>query len=144
MFSLASARWPAIFRFPMLPLLAQIASKATPLEKLQNVSGQFWLKVILGAIIFGVFIFLFKKVMGMNKIILILICLVIFGVLGVNWIYNRNEPAFLTPIIDPIANSGFFPTKGTYENKQKQDPTSPGQKSSTSKAAPAGTAPAKK
>ena len=35
----------------------------------------------------------------------------VVGVLFFNWIYNRNEPAFLSPIIGPIARSGFFPTK---------------------------------
>lgn len=107
----------------MLPLLAVAAEKVTPLEKLQNVSGQFWIKVIVGAFILAGLIFLFRKVMGMNKIILTIIICVMIGIFGVSWIYNRNEPAFLTPIIGPIADSGFFPTKGVYEKKQAQDPT---------------------
>ena len=104
-------------------LLVLAAAAATPLEKLQNVSGQFWIKVILAFAVLAVLIFLFKKAMGMNKIILIIICFVIVGVFGFSWVYNRNEPAFLTPIIEPIANSGFLPSKGAYEGKQKQDPT---------------------
>ena len=105
----------------MLPLLAAVTEK--PLEKLHHVSGQFWIKVILAFAALAVLIFLFKKVLGMNKIILVIICFVIVGVFGFNWVYERNEPAFLTPIIDPIANSGFLPTKGAYEGKQAQDPT---------------------
>jgi ABC-type uncharacterized transport system permease subunit len=112
----------------MLPFLAAAAAaeKVRPLDKLQNVSGQFWIKVIVGACIFAGIIFLFKKAMGMNKIILTIIIAVVFGVFGVSWVYNRNEPAFMTPIIAPIADSGFFPTKGAYDNKQAQDITMPG------------------
>jgi len=109
----------------LLPLLA-VAANSTPLEKLHNVSGQFWIKVILAIFALALLLFLFRKVMGMNKIILIIICGVILGVLGFSWIYNRNEPAFMTPIIEPIANSGFFPTQGAYDNKQQQDPDKPG------------------
>ena len=108
----------------MLPLLAAAAEKATPLEKLQNVSGQFWLKVILAILILSVIIFLFRKVMGMNKIILTIVLTVIFGVVGFSWIYNRNEPAFLTPVVDILAQ--WFPSKGAYETKQQQDPSKPG------------------
>jgi len=123
----------------MLPLLATVAT--TPLEKLHNVSGQFWIKVFLAFAVLAVVIAIFKKVMGMNKIILIIICCVVLGVFGFSWIYERNEPAFLTPIIEPIANSGFFPSKGAYNDKQQQDPTIPGAK----KNAPANPAqPAKK
>jgi hypothetical protein len=52
-----------------------------------------------------------------NKIFLSIFCAVGFFLLFFNWIYNRNEPAFLTPIIEPLANSGFFLTKGV-ERKQ--------------------------
>jgi hypothetical protein len=132
----------------MLSLLATASDKATPLEKLQNISGQFWLKVILGIIVFAAVVFLFKKLAGMNKIILTIVLFVICCVVGVNWVYNRSEPAIFTPIVDAIASTGFFPTKGTYENKQQQDPTAPGAKKDAppSKTSPAGpnTQPAKK
>jgi hypothetical protein len=106
----------------MLPFLA--AATATPLEKLQNVSGQFWIKVIVIACILIGIIFLFKRVMGMNKIVLAIIGCVILGVVGFNWIYQRNEPEFLTPYVDVIAQ--WFPSKGAYETKQTQDPSRPG------------------
>ena len=52
-----------------------------------------------------------------NKIFLSIFLAMGFFILFFNWIYNRNEPAFMTPIIDPIARSGFFLTKGV-ERKQ--------------------------
>jgi hypothetical protein len=130
----------------MLPLLAVVAEKVTPLEKLQNVSGQFWIKIIIGACVLAGIIFLLKKVMAMNKIILSIIICVAIGVFAISWVYNRDEPAFLTPIIAPIADSGFFPTKGVYEKKQTQDPTDKQgkQKSPTNSAPSSPTQPAKK
>jgi glucan phosphoethanolaminetransferase (alkaline phosphatase superfamily) len=103
----------------MLPLLATAA--ATPLEKLHNVSGQFWIKVLLVFLVLAVIVAVLKWLSGVNRIFMIIIGCVVIGVFGFTWIYERNEPAFLTPIIDPIANSGFFPSKGAYGNKQKQD-----------------------
>jgi hypothetical protein len=105
-------------------LLVLAAAAATPLEKLHNVSGQFWIKVILAFAVLALLIFIFKKAMGMNKIILIIIGCVVLGLVGFSWIYKRNEPAFLTPFIDSIAP--FFPAEGAYEGKQKQDPSAPG------------------
>ena len=84
--------------------------------------------------------------MGMNKIILTIVIFVIIGIFGISWVYNRNEPAFLTPIIAPIADSGFLPTKGAYDNKQTQDPTDKiGKQKSPSNPTPSSpTQPAKK
>ncbi|MFT3868815.1 MAG: hypothetical protein QM715_10185 [Nibricoccus sp.] len=127
----------------MLLLLAAAAERVTPLEKLQNVSGQFWIKVILGIVILSLLIFLFRKVAGMNKIILVIVLAVVFGVIGFNWIYNRNEPKALTPLVDILAQ--WFPTKGSYDDKQQQDATKPGVRKNPapSKSAPTTTQPAK-
>jgi hypothetical protein len=73
----------------------------------------------------------------MNKLVLALIVFVVGGVLGFTWIYERNEPAFMTPIIDPIANSGFFPTKNGGELRSLNEDGTKGKK-------PTSSAPAKK
>ena len=125
----------------MLPLLAEATQKLTPLQKIQNVSGQFWLKIILGILLLGFAIFIFKKVAAMNKIILFIILAVIFGVVGVRWVYERDEPACMTFLIEPIANSGFLPTKGAYDTKQQQDPSKPGVQKGTPSQKPAPTTP---
>ncbi len=109
----------------MTPLLAA-SQHVTPLEKLQNVSGQFWMMVIIGILVLAVIIFIFRKVAGMNKIILTILLAVVLSIVMLNWIYNRNEPSWMTWLVDPIASSGFLPTKGTYDAKQQQDPGKPG------------------
>jgi hypothetical protein len=94
-----------------MPLLA-----ATAWEKLQTLPPSVWLKVGIGVAIFVAAIFLFRRIMKMNKIIAGILVFVGGSVLFFNWVYNRTEPKFLTPIVEKIAP--FFPSAGAYSNKQ--------------------------
>ncbi|MCW5549526.1 MAG: hypothetical protein KIT44_11240, partial [Opitutaceae bacterium] len=60
---------------------------------------------------------LLKKIAGMNKAILGAIVFVLVTVIGFQWIYERNEPAWATPVVEKLAN--FFPSKGSYQDKQR-------------------------
>lgn len=92
----------------------------TAMEKLKEIPPAFWLKVLLGvAIVVGAVIAL-RKIAAMNKVVLAVIIFIVVIVGGVNWIYERNEPAILTPLIDKIAP--FFPSKGSYGGKQQGGP----------------------
>lgn len=83
----------------------------TTLEKLQRVPVEFWLKMVMIVAIFALSIVLLRGISQVNKLFLsILVFLVITG-LGFHWIYERNEPKFLTPAIEAIAP--FFPSKHT-------------------------------
>jgi glucan phosphoethanolaminetransferase (alkaline phosphatase superfamily) len=89
------------------------------LDKLAKVPTSFWITAacVVAALI-GLVIFV-RFLRGMNKIVLAIIVMVILTVVGFSWIYERNEPAFLTPIIEPL--SQFFPTKGAYKETQKKE-----------------------
>jgi uncharacterized membrane protein YGL010W len=56
----------------------------------------------------------------MNKVVLAVIVFVVVVIMGFSWVYERNEPAFLTPLVEKIAP--FFPSKGSYGNQQKAGP----------------------
>lgn len=88
---------------------------ATALDKIKAVPADFWLKLGLGIIIVIAAVFLIRKAAGMNKVLLTVIILVVVSAVGFHWIYSRNEPRFLTPLIDKIAP--FFPSA----NPQKAD-----------------------
>ena len=60
---------------------------------------------------------LLRKLAGAKKIILSIVTLVILSMIGFNWIYERTEPAWATPVVEKLAN--FFPSKGSYNAKQK-------------------------
>ncbi|MBI5380713.1 MAG: hypothetical protein HZA31_02315 [Opitutae bacterium] len=79
-------------------------------EKLKQVPLQFWVNsaiVILGLV---AVILVLRKMREMNKVVLLVILGVVLTLVGFNWIFERNEPAFLTPVIDIVAP--FFPSKG--------------------------------
>lgn len=100
---------------------------ATTLEKIKAVPNQFW--YITGGVIVGIvlLVWIYRVLQGTNKIILSIIIAMVMSFVGFNWVYERNEPAFLTPTVDVLAQ--FLPTKGMYGDTQKKDastPTRPG------------------
>ncbi len=92
----------------------------TALEKMQTLKPDVWLKIGIVIVAFVVLILLLRRVMRMNKIIAGVIVFVVCTVIFFSWVYNRNEPKFLTPIVEKIAP--FFPTAGAYSNKQQSTP----------------------
>jgi len=62
--------------------------------------------------------FPFRRVMKMNKIIAAVIVFVVGTVVFFSWVYNRNEPAFLTPLVSRIAP--FFPSAGSLRQQAGQ------------------------
>ncbi len=92
----------------------------TAVEKLKTLPPDVWLKIGIGVAVFVAAIFLFRKVMKMNKIIGGIIAFVVCSVVFFSWVYNRNEPKFLTPIVEKIAP--FFPSAGAYNAKQSTTP----------------------
>ena len=98
----------------MLPLAV------TALEKAQSMKPEVWLKIGIAIAAFVLVIFFYRRIMRMNKVIAGVIVFVVFTVVFFSWVYNRNEPKFLTPIVEKIAP--FFPTDGAYSNKQQKAP----------------------
>ena len=98
-----------------------LAAAPTALEKLKHVPPAFWWKVGAAVLIIIIIAIALQRVAQMNKMVLAIIVFVIFTVVGVNWIYERNEPAFMTPVIDRIAP--FLPSKGSYGAKQASTPS---------------------
>jgi glucan phosphoethanolaminetransferase (alkaline phosphatase superfamily) len=94
----------------------------TAVEKLKTLPPSVWLKIGIAIASIIVVVFVFRKVMKVNKVIASVVCFVVFTVVFFSWIYNRNEPKFLTPLMDRLAP--FFPSAGSYNSKQ-QTPTKP-------------------
>jgi hypothetical protein len=84
----------------------------TTIEKLKQIPKSFWVNIAIVVLGLIAAIFLLRKMMQMNKIVVGIILAVIFVLVGFNWIYERNEPKFLTPLVDVIAP--FLPAKGSY------------------------------
>lgn len=90
------------------------------LEKAQSLKPEVWLKIGIAIVAFIAVIIIFRRVMKVNKIIAGVIIFVVCTVVFFSWVYNRNEPKFLTPIVEKIAP--FFPSAGAYSAKQQTAP----------------------
>lgn len=98
-----------------MPLLAQSA-----VDKMKTLPPDVWLKIGIVIFVFIVAVFIFRRIVKMNKIIGSIIIVVVGSIVFFSWVYNRNEPKFLTPIVEKIAP--FFPTAGAYNAKQQNTP----------------------
>ncbi len=90
------------------------------IEKMKTLPPATWLKIGIAVAAFVIAVFVFRKIMRMNKVIAGVVVFVVFTVVFFSWVYNRNEPRFLTPMIDKIAP--FFPSAGSYGAKQQSGP----------------------
>jgi len=98
-----------------MPLFA-----VTAFEQLKTLPPDVWLKIGIGIAGFIIAILVLRRVMKMNKIIAGVVVFVVSTVVFFSWVYNRNEPKFLTPLMDRIAP--FFPSAGAYNAKQQTAP----------------------
>ncbi|MDR0353516.1 MAG: hypothetical protein LBI02_09290 [Opitutaceae bacterium] len=76
------------------------------LANVENLAGrpvEFWIKALL--IIVGLFVlfWILEKLFKTSRLILSIALLVVIVMIGYNWIYHRNEPAFMTPALDILA-----------------------------------------
>lgn len=96
--------------------LVLAAAQPTALEKLKRIPPEFWVKVGIAIAAIIIIVILLRKLAHVNKMIAAVVVLIATMAIGVNWIYNRNEPAWATPIVEKLAI--FLPTKGAYSTKQ--------------------------
>lgn len=86
----------------------------TTLEKLQMVPTRFWLNALM-LIAFGVItIILVRHAAEINRAVLSVIIILMITTIGFHWVYERNEPAAFSPLINKIAP--LFPSKFSYRN----------------------------
>ena len=92
----------------------------TAVEKLRTLPPATWLKIGLAIAAVIISVLVYRRVMKMNKIIAGVIVFVVATVVFFSWVYNRNEPKFMTPLVEKIAP--FFPSAGAYNAKQQTAP----------------------
>ena len=84
----------------------------TTMEKLQQVPTRFWVNAGLTLAIGMVAILLVRHAARLNRLVLALIIFLLVTVVGFQWVFERNEPEFMTPYINRIAP--YFPAKIDY------------------------------
>jgi membrane-bound ClpP family serine protease len=97
----------------MLAFPSMLVLAVTAFDKLRHLPRRDLVNVGLFILVLIIGIVLIKLSARMNKWVLFGILFVTTIVVGLAWVYERNEPKFLTPVIDQIAP--FFPTKPSYK-----------------------------
>lgn len=92
----------------------------TAVEKLKTLPPATWLKIGAVIVAFVAVFVIARRVLKMNKVVAGVVIFVVCTVVFFSWVYNRNEPKFLTPIVEKIAP--FFPSAGSYNSKQQTAP----------------------
>lgn len=90
------------------------------MDQMKTLPPDTWLKIGIAVAVVVIGILVLRQVLKMNKIIAGIIMFVVFTVVFFSWVYNRNEPKFMTPIVEKIAP--FFPSAGAYNSKQQTPP----------------------
>jgi MFS superfamily sulfate permease-like transporter len=93
---------------------------ASALDTLQKIPPSTWMKIGIGVAAVILAVFLYRRFAKANKLILSIAAFVVVTIVFFSWVYNRNEPRFMTPIIEKVAP--FFPSAGSYGAKQQQQP----------------------
>lgn len=105
--------------FPANPL-GMLLFAVSAMDKMKTLPADTWLKIGITVAVILIAIFVMRHVLKMNKIIASIVLFVVFTVVFFSWVYNRNEPKFMTPIVERIAP--FFPSAGAYNAKQQTAP----------------------
>lgn len=96
------------------------AATVSSADKLRAIPAEFWLKLFLVIVVIAAFVVFVRKVAQMNKAVAAVVALLIATFVGFNWIYERNEPRWATPVVGWLG--GFFPSKGAYQVRQDAPP----------------------
>jgi apolipoprotein N-acyltransferase len=76
---------------------------------LRDLPSDFWMRLGIGIIGLIIAVTVARKLAELNKVVLGVVIFVAATILGFNWIYERNEPSWATPVVQWLAE--FFPTK---------------------------------
>ena len=93
-----------------MSLFAAASANPSVAERFSQIPMDFWIRLGLGVVMIVAVVFVLRKVAKLNKVLLAVIVGVGLTIVGFNWIYQRNEPAWATPAVQWLA--GFFPSKG--------------------------------
>jgi hypothetical protein len=82
---------------------------STTLDRLKEIPPEFWMRLGFAVLVLIGLVFFLRKVAKMNKVVLTVVVFFVTTIGGFNWIYERSEPAWATPVVSFLA--GWFPTK---------------------------------
>jgi len=79
------------------------------LASLENLSNYSWFPYLLGLLGLLVAFSVYQTLKSLPKLVMYPIVVATCAIVFMNWVYYRNEPAMLTPVVDVLAP--FLPGK---------------------------------
>lgn len=79
--------------------------------RLRQIPAEFWMRSAAAILVVIATVVVLRRVAKVNKVVLTVVVGLFASIVGFNWIYERNEPPWATPVVRWLAT--FLPTKGT-------------------------------
>jgi len=98
-----------------LALLFFAAQPQTTLEKLRHVPKEVWINLAICVVAIVVIARLWRALKNFNDYAPWFAVALAGALIFFYWVYERTEPAFLTPIVEPLTH--FLPSKGAQETR---------------------------
>ena len=86
-------------------------------ERVREIPNAFWVNLGVAVLLLILLVIILRKLAAVNTIVLVMAGIVAITGLGFSWIYERDEPKFMTPLVEKIAP--LLPSKTTYKSKQQ-------------------------
>jgi energy-coupling factor transporter transmembrane protein EcfT len=99
-------------------VLALLAAQPSLADKLRRVPTETWIQLLITVFAIFVVIRVWKGLRQINEFVPYLVAGLTCAVLFLLMVYNRNEPRFLTPLVERMTH--FFPTKSAQEQRLDQ------------------------
>lgn len=96
----------------MLRVLPLAAATST-LDRLQKVPASAWWRIAAAVGGLALLVIVLRKILKINKVVLGIVVLLVVTTIGFNWIYERNEPSWASPVVEWLAT--FLPTKNSMK-----------------------------
>jgi len=80
-------------------------------DSLWIMPADFWLKIFAAIIVLFILSVVFKRIIQLSQLVFVIALLAVAGIIMVKWVRDRNEPAFMTPVVNFVAS--FFPSSTT-------------------------------
>jgi len=91
------------------------AAQLTTWEKLKHVPKDVWINLSICVLAVVVIVRLWRALKKLNDFAPYIFTVIAMSGILAYWVYERKEPAFLTPFIEPL--TGFLPTKSKHERE---------------------------
>ena len=86
-------------------------------ERVREIPNAFWVNLGVAVLLLILLVIILRKLAAVNTIVLVMAGIVAITGLGFSWIYERDEPKFMTPLVEKIAP--LLPSKTTDKSKQQ-------------------------